>query len=605
MTAWPAAQKHPAWAALWDKPFAVQRQAVLGILTAAGAVCTIALWVFETATGLIAEHDRYGYPFLVAVFTAGLFIGRAPARLRIPLELACYTGVALYFVAALFTFVILQNDGSIYIIANTLQWMPLVYVAAFVFFEQREAILAGAGVFVVSLVPALAVTAVKGAGFWSVTVAALLINAYVIHALTLVALSLFVVLHERLKQVKQALAERDEALVDLRREAAERLRLEEQLRQSQRMEAVGQLTGGIAHDFNNLLTVILGNAEALMEGPCDPERVAGLSGYIVDAAERGADLTQKLLAFGRRQSLRPERIALPDVVDRILPLLRRTLGEPIDVHVEASCGLVWALADRSLLESSLLNLALNARDAMPQGGTLTIRTGQRTAGPDEGDIPIGQDVVFVEVSDTGVGMPSDVVARVFEPFFTTKEVGKGTGLGLSMVYGFAQQSGGHVGIRTQPGRGTTVTVLLRAVSPDLPPDARRHLPAALPTGTERVLLVEDDPQVLQSVSSQLLDLGYRVTAVADGLDALNLLRQDQPFDLLFTDLVMPKGMSGVDLARHARDLRPGIKVLLTSGYAEETFARHGRPDEGMQMLRKPYRRQDLAAMLRRVLSEDG
>jgi CheY-like chemotaxis protein len=193
-----------------------------------------------------------------------------------------------------------------------------------------------------------------------------------------------------------------------------------------------------------------------------------------------------------------------------------------------------------------------------------------------------------------------VLERVFEPFFTTKEVGKGTGLGLSMVYGFAKQSGGHVAIASKEGRGTAVTIVLRAVGPP-PADGPQPSPAELRTGTERVLLVEDDPQVLQFVSSQLLGLGYRVTAVGNGVDALALLKQDTPFDLLFTDVVMPKGMSGVDLARQTRAIRPAMKVLLTSGYSEEAFEHHGRPEPGTQVLRKPYRRQDLAATLRQVL----
>ncbi len=603
MTALPRTPTYGTMSALLGRPLALQRRSVLAVLTLAGALCTVALWWFETSTGLIADHDQYGYPFLLAVFGFSLLSWKATPRYRTYVELTCYVGVALYFIVALFSFVILQSDSNIYTIANTLQWMPLVYIAAFVFFSKKQALVAGAGVFVASLVPPLVITFVEGVGFWSAMVAALLLNAYVIHLLTLVALSLVILLHEQLEQAKQALLERDEAVAGLKWEAAERLRLEEQLRRSQRMEAVGQLTGGIAHDFNNLLTVVIGNAEALIEEPSDPVQTLSLSKMVLAAAERGADLTQKLLAFGRRQSLRPERLDLADVVDRMLPLLRRTLGEHIDLCVEAQGGIAGALADRTLLESAILNLTLNARDAMPQGGRLTIRTGQRTAGPDEGEIPVGQDVVFLSVSDTGAGMAPDVLAKAFEPFFTTKEVGEGSGLGLSMVYGFARQSGGHVSIATQEGQGTTVTILLRSVGPilDATPPSEVH-PSAPPLGVERVLLVEDEPQVLQFASSQLLGLGYEVTAVSSGVDALDLLAKGVPVDLLFTDVVLPKGVSGVELAKRAKDLKPDLKVLLTSGYSEDAFAHHGRPEEGTRLLRKPYRRQELAKALREVLT---
>jgi PAS domain S-box-containing protein len=383
------------------------------------------------------------------------------------------------------------------------------------------------------------------------------------------------------------------------RDISERVQLEEQLRQSQKMEAVGQLTGGVAHDFNNLLTVVIGNTEILAEDlpGAEHRRIAEMA---LEAARRGAHLTQQLLAFGRRQSLRPERLSLQDVIGRMTPLLRRTIGEAIELRTEFDGLAPQALADRLLLESAILNLALNGRDAMPGGGTLTIRAGQRMAGPDEGGLPIGQDVVFVTVSDTGQGMSPDVMARAFEPFFTTKEVGKGSGLGLSMVYGFAQQSGGHVGIESEPGRGTAVTIFLPAVaSPVVARPVEPERPAAL--GQERVLVVEDEPQVLQFVSAQLISLGYEVTAVSAGPDALDLLREDPRFDLLFTDVVLPRGMSGVELATRARLIRPDLKVLLTSGYPEEVFEHHGSPAEGTLLLRKPYKRKDLAETLRKVL----
>jgi PAS domain S-box-containing protein len=385
------------------------------------------------------------------------------------------------------------------------------------------------------------------------------------------------------------------------RDISERVQLEEQLRQSQKMEAVGQLTGGVAHDFNNLLTVVIGNNEILAEDLADKEH-RELATMALEAAERGAYLTQQLLAFGRRQSLRPERLRLEDVVDEMVPLLRRTIGAHIELVTERNGNTLRALADRPLLESAILNLVLNARDAMADGGTLTIETGEDTAGPKDAGLPIGQPVVFVTVSDTGPGMSPEVLERVFEPFFTTKEVGKGSGLGLSMVYGFAQQSGGHVAIESEPGRGTRVTILLRAVSGEASADApARGMPAANAASRHRVLVVEDEPPVLQFVTAQLTMLGYDVTAVSTGPDALSLLNGRERFDLLFTDVVLPKGMNGIELSRRAKQVRPDLKVLLTSGYPTEAFEDQGSPQEGTPLLRKPYRRKELAETLSAVL----
>jgi CheY-like chemotaxis protein len=348
--------------------------------------------------------------------------------------------------------------------------------------------------------------------------------------------------------------------------------------------------------------VILGNAEMLAEDPSDPALTYTLAQQILTTAERGADLNQKLLAFGRRQSLKPERLNVREVVETMVPILYRTLGEHIELSTEHTATQLSAMVDRSLFESALLNLAVNARDAMPQGGRLTITTGQRTAQFGEGSLPIGQDVVFVTVSDTGSGMTPEVKARVFEPFFTTKEVGKGSGLGLSMVFGFAQQSAGHVSIQSEPGQGTAVTLVLPAIvaaveelSANGPAEAPRPLVEA------RVLLVEDEPQVLQFVTAQLINLGCEVTAVSNGRDALDLLEQEQPFDVLFTDVVLPRGMSGVELAMRASKVRPELKVVLTSGYSEDVFEQHGRPTADMPLLRKPYRRQELVETLRKVL----
>jgi PAS domain S-box-containing protein len=383
---------------------------------------------------------------------------------------------------------------------------------------------------------------------------------------------------------------------------SDRRRLEAQLRQSQKMEAMGQLTGGVAHDFNNLLTVIIGNTEVLSDTLTDPQQRA-MANMVLDAAERGAVLNEQLLSFARRQALKPEPLDPYEVVHGMLGLLKRTLGEHIEIRTVLSTSKYAALIDRTQFGNALLNLAVNARDAMPQGGTLTISTGERAAGPDDSDIPIGQPVVFVSVSDTGSGMPPEVLARAFEPFFTTKDVGKGSGLGLSMVYGFAQQSGGHVTIRSQEGQGTTVTILLRAVNRGSSA-AEPLRDEAVPRGQERVLLVEDEPSVRKFVASQLRSLGYDVKVAENGPEALRMLEQGQAADLLFTDVVLPQGMSGVELTRRARNLDPTLKVLLTSGYSEEVFEQHGRLNDQVPLLRKPYRRKELAEALRRVL-EDG
>jgi nitrogen-specific signal transduction histidine kinase len=388
--------------------------------------------------------------------------------------------------------------------------------------------------------------------------------------------------------------------VSVIRDITHREQLEDRLRQSQKMEAVGQLTGGVAHDFNNLLTVILGNAEVLLDDPANPALTRTLAQMILDAAERGAELTQHLLAFGRRQSLKPVQVSLDHVVRGMTPLLRRTLGEHIELETRPSHSLFAALTDRTLLESAILNLAVNAKDAMPQGGTLTILTGEGTAGPGEGALVPGQSVVFLTVSDTGTGMSPEVLSRAFEPFFTTKEVGRGSGLGLSMVYGFAQQSGGHVTIESRVGAGTAVTILLPALAQAALEGRSGGEEAPAAPGHERVLVVEDEPQVLQFVSAQLTGLGYGVTAVSTGPDALELLRAER-FDVLFSDVVLPKGLSGVELARRARAIRPELKVLLTSGYPEEAFEHHGRPDPATPLLKKPYRQTELAETMRKLI----
>jgi PAS domain S-box-containing protein len=384
-------------------------------------------------------------------------------------------------------------------------------------------------------------------------------------------------------------------ITDRKQAAAERERIVEQLHHAQKTETIGRLTGGLAHDFNNLLTVILGNAELLLEEMTDP-RLKDLAAMIQTAAERGADLNQKLLTFGRRQSLRPGPVSLDAVVSGITPLLQRALGEHIEVRTSGSAGHAVAMVDRTQLESAILNLAVNARDAMPKGGTLTLEA-EEVAAPG-GDI----EYVSLTVADTGTGIAPDALARVFEPFFTTKEVGKGTGLGLAMVHGFVEQSGGHVTIRSVLGQGTAVTLFLPAGRAAVPArDPGPAPPPARPDGRGRILVV-DEPDIRRFAISTLQALGFEVLEASDGEAALALLGRDAGVDLLLTEVVLPKAMSGLELARRAQALRPMLKVLLTSGSPEDAFRQHGRPREDLPLLRKPCRRVALAETVRRVLN---
>ncbi|MFQ4137955.1 PAS domain S-box protein [Nodosilinea sp. PGN35] len=387
-------------------------------------------------------------------------------------------------------------------------------------------------------------------------------------------------------------------------DVSDRIVLEEQLQQSQRLESVGQLTGGIAHDFNNLLTVILGNAELLVELLDVNPRLRPLAEMIGSAAQRGAELTQRLLAFARRQALEPEAVDVNQLIAAMDGLLRRTLGEHIDIELVRGAGLWPALVDPSQLESSLLNLCLNARDAMVQGGQLTLETANTYLNQDYAnqhvEVVPGQ-YVLVAVSDTGLGIAQENLERVFEPFFTTKEKGKGTGLGLSMVYGFVKQSGGHIKIYSELGQGTTIKMYLPRFWGSTEPQFRQG-GSTVVGGSELILLVEDDELVRRYAYGQLSDLGYRVLEATDGPTALALLRQRDDIDLLFTDVVMPGGMSGRDLADLARQLRPRLRVLYTSGYTENAIVHQGRLDPGVQLLSKPYGRAELSQKIRDVLA---
>ncbi|MBR0843947.1 PAS domain S-box protein [Bradyrhizobium liaoningense] len=376
---------------------------------------------------------------------------------------------------------------------------------------------------------------------------------------------------------------------------------EQQLQQAQKMETVGQLSGGIAHDFNNLLTVMIGNAEHLSEQLKARPDLQRFADDICQSGERGAELTQRLLAFSRRQLLQPQPIDCRGLLDSMLKLLKRTLREDIEIRTASGPGKIQAFADRTQLESAVLNLALNAQDAMPAGGHLTLSTELATI--DEEYRALHPEVTsgsyaLISVTDDGEGMTPDVIERAFEPFFTTKEVGKGSGLGLSMVYGFAKQSDGHVSIYSEQGLGTTVRIYLPRADADRSLADALESEEAAPRGYETILIAEDDPFVRSSAIRRVEALGYRVVAAVNGKEALQVLRTDPSIDMLFTDIVMPGGMSGWELAEQARRMRPGLPVLFTSGYALETLVEQGRAHAQSVVLTKPYRKVELARRIR-------
>ncbi len=375
--------------------------------------------------------------------------------------------------------------------------------------------------------------------------------------------------------------------------------------QSQKMEAVGQLTGGVAHDFNNLLTVILGGLDILSRSRTDGEpRAQRALNLARQAAERAASLTARLLAFSRRQPLKPVATDLNLLVRRMTELLHHSLGEQIEIEGVLSPRLWPVEVDQNQLETAVLNLAVNARDAMPEGGKLTVETANtyldETYRETDTEVIPGQ-YVLLSVADTGAGMARDVLGHVFEPFFTTKDSGRGTGLGLSMVYGFVKQSGGHVTIYSEPGQGTCVKLYLpRYHGPDAPEQAVARSAAPGAVKDEVVLLVEDNEGVRAYAAMSLTELGYQVFEAVDAESALPLLQGEQRIDLLLTDVVLP-GASGRVLADEALRLRPGLRVLFTTGYSRNAIIHHGRLDPGVELLPKPFTYDQLAADVRRVL----
>jgi PAS domain S-box-containing protein len=411
------------------------------------------------------------------------------------------------------------------------------------------------------------------------------------------------------KRTQEALTKLNATLERQVVERTEQLRRnEETLRQSQKMEAVGQLTGGVAHDFNNLLQVIIGNLETLQRNlPTDSPRLQRAMRHAMNGAQRAAALTQRLLAFSRRQPLDPKPIDINALVNGLSDMVHRTLGETIAVETVLGAGLWRVEVDPNELEAAILNLAVNARDAMPEGGRLTLETGN--AHIDEAyaaahaEVLAGQ-YVLISVTDTGAGMNPQTVAQAFEPFFTTKPVGKGTGLGLSQVYGFVKQSSGHVKIYSEPGQGTTVKLYLPRLAGDAGPESELDEPLNPEAGQEETLLVvEDDDDVRAYSVDSLRELGYRVLEARDGPSALRLLDQESRVDLLFTDVVLPNGMTGAQLAAQAKTIRPSLKVLFTTGYARNAIVHHGRLDSGVHLIVKPFSFNDLAAKVRDVLDK--
>jgi PAS domain S-box-containing protein len=381
---------------------------------------------------------------------------------------------------------------------------------------------------------------------------------------------------------------------------------EEQLRQAQKMEAIGQLTGGIAHDFNNLLAIIQGNIELVHERVKGDPKLAEMIDYALRASERGSSLTKRLLAYSRQQPLAPKPVDLAVLIAGMTDLLRRALGETIEVKTHMAAGLWPTRADPNELEHAMLNLAVNARDAMPNGGTLSIEAENThlDAAYAEHNLEVKPGAyVMVAITDTGAGMNKDVIDRAFEPFFTTKPIGQGSGLGLSMVYGFVKQSGGHIKVYSEPGHGTTVRLYLPrfAEQPEAEPAPQDAAPDSDRKG-EVILVVEDDPDVRKLVLGMVESLGYQTISAIDGPSALEALERVGKVDLLFTDVVLPRGMNGAALARAAQARQAGLRVLYMSGYTRNAILHNGALDEGVQLITKPFRKADLAAKLREVLA---
>jgi signal transduction histidine kinase len=388
-------------------------------------------------------------------------------------------------------------------------------------------------------------------------------------------------------------------LLALTEDITRQKRAEAELRQAQKMDAIGQLTGGIAHDFNNLLGVIIGNVEFLMESAHDSVQ-AEMAKEILDSALSGADLTRRLLAFARRQPLQPRLIDLNAYLPNHIAIVRRLLGESVTICADLAPDLWHTRADPSQVGDALLNLAINARDAMPDGGDILIQTANVHLDEQQNAAVKPGNYVVMSVTDTGIGMAPELQERVVEPFFTTKAPGCGSGLGLSMVFGFARQSGGDLVLESDPGRGTTVRLYLPQALGQETPTIDETNPVRAPRGTESILVVDDKPEMRAVACRHLIALGYQVSEAESGPAALKILRQRDRFDLLFTDVVMPEGMTGHQLANAARQLHPRLKVLFTTGYSSSA-ANTPQLRTDSDTILKPYRRQQLATAVRAAL----
>ena len=382
--------------------------------------------------------------------------------------------------------------------------------------------------------------------------------------------------------------------------------LEQQLAHSQRMEAIGKLTGGMAHDFNNVLGIVIGNLELLGRTVGDNKLALELQSEALEGARRGAELTRQMLAFARRQPLHPQQVEVNGLVEGLGRLLGRILGGNIELRLRLADVLPQVLVDPTQLEAAITNLATNARDAMPHGGRLEIAT--KTTSLDSAyalqhpEVRPG-DYVLIEVSDTGAGIPQELLGRIFEPFFTTKEPGRGSGLGLAMVFGFMKQSGGHVSVYTEEHRGTTFRLYLPPAQQRIAPRIEAAAPVCMPHGSETVLVVEDNAALRRATVHQLKDLGYQVREAENGVAAMKFLQDGEKLDLLFTDVVMPGSMDGVELAQRATELRPGLKILLASGFPDARSTTSRTPAPSFPLINKPYRQEDLAWSFRKLLDE--
>ncbi len=390
-------------------------------------------------------------------------------------------------------------------------------------------------------------------------------------------------------------------IVGITRDISERMRMEERFRQSQKIEAIGQLTGGIAHDFNNLLLVILGNAELLVEDLEEAPHLRRTAELIVNMAENGSRLVHKLLTFSRRQALHPQPLAIGDTITNLTTLLSRTLGEQVEIRTDIAQPLPEVVVDHAEFEAALINLAVNARDAMPGGGQLLLEAKAVVVDGEEfADRLAAGTYIRVAVTDTGTGMSPELVGRVFEPFFTTKGAGKGSGLGLSMVYGFAKQSGGHAAIYSEPGYGTTVSLYLPVVGTDAGATLCEAEALPAPAG-ETILVIEDEAPVRHFLTGTLTKLGYQVIACDDGPAALAEFERGTQVDLLLTDMVLPSGLTGHQVAHRIRQRCPDLEILFMSGYPDSMLAERDVMGGDARILRKPFRRAELAQAVHQAL----